>query len=80
MGPLRLLIADDHEIFRAGLRWLLEAQPGWQVVAEAANRREAIAKTTETRPMWHCWTSECPYLTALKQPMRFSGAAPGRKS
>jgi DNA-binding NarL/FixJ family response regulator len=50
MGSLRLLIADDHEIFRAGLRWLLEAQPGWQVVAEAANGREAVAKTTETRP------------------------------
>src|SRR5258707_3456169 len=54
MGSLRLLIADDHEIFRAGLRGLLEAQPGWQVVAEATNGREevakAAAKAAETRP------------------------------
>jgi len=50
VGSLRLLIADDHEIFRAGLRGLLEAQPGWQVVAEATNGREAVAKAAETRP------------------------------
>jgi DNA-binding NarL/FixJ family response regulator len=50
MGSLRLLIADDHEIFRAGLRWLLEFQPGWQVVAEATNGREAVAKAAETHP------------------------------
>src|SRR6266851_2309128 len=50
MGSLRLLIADDHEIFRAGLRWLLELQPGWQVVAEASNGREAVTKAAETRP------------------------------
>jgi DNA-binding NarL/FixJ family response regulator len=50
MGSLRLLIADDHEIFRAGLRWLLEVQPGWQVVAEACNGREAVTKAAETRP------------------------------
>ena len=50
MGSLRLLIADDHEIFRAGVRCLLENQPGWQVVAEAANGREAVAKAAKTRP------------------------------
>jgi DNA-binding NarL/FixJ family response regulator len=50
VGSLRLLIADDHEIFRAGLRGLLEVQPGWQVVAEATNGREAVAKAAETRP------------------------------
>jgi DNA-binding NarL/FixJ family response regulator len=50
MGSLRLLIADDHEIFRGGLRGLLEAQPGWQVVAEATNGREAVAKAAETCP------------------------------
>jgi DNA-binding NarL/FixJ family response regulator len=50
VGSLRLLIADDHEIFRAGLRALLEVQAGWQVVAEAANGREAVTKTAETRP------------------------------
>ncbi|HLZ90907.1 MAG TPA: response regulator transcription factor [Candidatus Acidoferrum sp.] len=50
MGSLRLLVADDHQIVRAGVRSLLEAEPGWQVVAEAADGREAVAKTAELRP------------------------------
>ena len=50
MGSLRLLIADDHEIFRAGVRCLLEDQPGWEVVAEAANGREAVGKAAKMRP------------------------------
>jgi len=50
VGSLRLLVADDHQIVRAGVRSLLEAEPGWQVVAEAADGREAVAKTAELRP------------------------------
>lgn len=50
MGALRLLVADDHQIVRAGVRSLLEAEPGWQVVAEAADGREAVAKTVALRP------------------------------
>jgi DNA-binding NarL/FixJ family response regulator len=46
----RILIADDHEIVRKGLRTLLEAHPGWQVCAEAADGRDAVAKSQETRP------------------------------
>ena len=34
---LRLLIADDHEVVRAGLRHILQARPEWEVVAEAAD-------------------------------------------
>jgi DNA-binding NarL/FixJ family response regulator len=37
MSKLDVLIADDHDIVRRGLRDLLERQPGWKVVAEAAN-------------------------------------------
>ena len=42
MEPIRLLVADDHEIVRKGIRSLLEAQPGWQVTAEASDGREAV--------------------------------------
>jgi DNA-binding NarL/FixJ family response regulator len=34
MVPIRLFLADDHEIVRYGLRTLLESQPGWTVVGE----------------------------------------------
>lgn len=46
----RILVADDHEMIRQGLRKVLEAQPGWVVCGEAANGREAVAKTKELQP------------------------------
>lgn len=42
MVPLRLFLADDHEIVRYGLRTLLESRPGWSVVGEAADGRDAV--------------------------------------
>lgn len=50
MDNLRLLVADDHEIVRRGLRSLLEAQPGWEVMAEASDGREAVEKARELKP------------------------------
>ncbi len=46
----RILIADDHEVVRAGLRALLSEQPNWQVVAEAADGKEAVAQVLKTAP------------------------------
>jgi DNA-binding NarL/FixJ family response regulator len=46
----RILIADDHEVVRSGLRLILEAHAGWQVVAEAADGKAAIDKALETKP------------------------------
>lgn len=46
----RILIADDHEVVRSGLRSILEAHPGWQVVAEAVDGKEAVVKSFETNP------------------------------
>jgi DNA-binding NarL/FixJ family response regulator len=50
MGALRLLLADDHEIVRKGLRSLIEAQPGWEVVGEASDGREAVEKAKQIKP------------------------------
>jgi two-component system nitrate/nitrite response regulator NarL len=41
-GSIRILLADDHRVLRAGLRLLLERQPGFEVVAEASDGRETI--------------------------------------
>ncbi len=46
----RILVADDHEIVRLGLRAILEARPGWKVVAEAADGKDAIAKALAVKP------------------------------
>ena len=40
--PIRILIADDHEVMRLGLRNLLESIPGWSVYADAATGTEAV--------------------------------------
>ena len=45
-----ILIADDHEVVRAGLRAILESHEGWEVVAEAVNGKEAIAKAVDSKP------------------------------
>jgi len=47
---IRLLLADDHAILRAGLRMLLEAQPDMAVVAEAADGEEAVRRAHATHP------------------------------
>jgi DNA-binding NarL/FixJ family response regulator len=50
MSAVRILIADDHDIVRKGLRMLLEEPPGWQVCGEARSGREAVEKATELKP------------------------------
>lgn len=47
---LRLLLADDNLAFRNGLKRLLEAQAGYEVVAEAMNGRDAVAQTLLHQP------------------------------
>ena len=42
-SPLRILIADDHEVVRNGFRHMLRLRPEWEICAEAANGREAVA-------------------------------------
>src|SRR5712664_2013852 len=47
---IRIVIADDHPIFRDGLRRLLEAEPDMKVVGEACDGREAVKLATEIKP------------------------------
>src|SRR6266567_8917089 len=48
--PARLVIADDHELARAGLRAMLTGQRGLELVGEAANGREALALCRRLQP------------------------------
>ena len=46
----RILIADDHDVVRSGIRRIIEDQPGWSVVAEATNGKDAVAQAMATKP------------------------------
>ena len=50
MGCFRILVADDHELVRRGIRVLLENHPGWEVSAEAKDGREAVERANELKP------------------------------
>jgi DNA-binding NarL/FixJ family response regulator len=50
MDELRILIADDHDLIRRGVRALLTARSGWQVVGEACNGADAVQKAISLRP------------------------------
>lgn len=48
--PLRILIADDHDVMREGTRAVIERQPGWEVCGIAGNGREAVAQAIQLQP------------------------------
>lgn len=48
--PVRILIADDHALFRDGLRRLLQAEPGFEVVGEASDGEALLPLARQTRP------------------------------
>jgi DNA-binding NarL/FixJ family response regulator len=62
----RILIVDDHEVVRLGLRAILEARPGWKVVAEAADGKQAIAKALATKPDIVIMDDSLPMITGVE--------------
>jgi len=50
MKPLRILVADDHDLMRRGIKTLLQTHAGWEVCGEAHTGREAVSQTEELKP------------------------------
>ena len=50
LTTVRIALADDHALVREGLRRIIEEQPGWEVVGEAADGREAVSQALELKP------------------------------
>ena len=48
--PVKILIADDHEVVRQGIRTILSARPEWEICGEAINGQEAIRLAGELHP------------------------------
>ena len=66
MAKLDVLVADDHDIVRRGLRDLIEKQPGWKVVGEATNGKEAVEKAKQLKPDVSILDISMPSLNGLE--------------
>jgi DNA-binding NarL/FixJ family response regulator len=79
MAPFRILLADDHEVVRTGLRALLEEQSGWEVVAEAVDGRDAVEKATKLKPDVVVIDIAMPSLNGLEAVRQIVKAVPNTK-
>ena len=76
MTPIRVVLADDHTLFRAGMRALLETLPDVQVVAEASDGREAVHMVKTTQPNVVLMDIAMPGLNGLEATKRLVKEVP----
>jgi len=76
-GPIRILIADDHEIVRKGLGVLLATEPGLKVVGEAQDGQEAVDKAASLKPDVVLMDLVMPRLDGIEATRRITEAHPG---
>jgi len=79
MPKLDVLVADDHEIVRRGLRDLLERQLGWKVVGEATNGREAVEKAKQLNPDVSILDISMPSLDGLEAARQIAASGSSTK-
>ena len=80
MVPMtRLLLCDDHAMFRQGLRSILESEEGFRVIGEAANGREAVRYALETRPDVVLMDIQMPELDGVAATKAILGEQPDTK-
>jgi DNA-binding NarL/FixJ family response regulator len=73
---VRILVADDHDIFRRGLKDLLTTHPGWEIVGEAKTGREAVAFAEQLQPDIVIMDISMPDLNGLDASHRIHKAFP----
>ena len=73
---LRILVADDHELVRRGIRGQLSARRGWIIVGEAMNGREAVEKASKLKPDVAIVDISMPDLDGLQATRQIREAAP----
>jgi len=73
---MRLLIVDDHEVVRQGIRSLLSNEAGFEVCGEAVDGLDALEKARQLRPDLIVMDVRCQGLTVLKQHDNYGTCSP----
>jgi DNA-binding NarL/FixJ family response regulator len=76
MSKLRILLADDHETVREGLRMIINAQADMEVIGEAGDGREAVARASELLPDIVVMDVSMPQLNGLKATEKLKAICP----
>jgi DNA-binding NarL/FixJ family response regulator len=76
MSNSRILLADDHEIVREGLRAMIEQQAGWEICGDAATGREAVAQAEKLKPDVVIMDIGMPELNGLEAARQIKKASP----
>lgn len=76
MPPTRILIADDHQLFRDGLKGLLQAAPDFEMIAEAADGQQALRLAAEHRPDVILMDIQMPGLNGIEATRRIIARQP----
>jgi two-component system, NarL family, nitrate/nitrite response regulator NarL len=79
MNPIRLLLADDHTLFRKGLASLLEKEPGFEVIGEAQDGAEAIRKAQADKPDLVLMDIHMPGVNGLEATRQITNALPATR-
>src|SRR6185437_11550793 len=74
--PIRILIADDHEVMRMGLRNLLQSVPGWSVYADAATGLEAVEAALLSSPDIIIMDITMPEMNGIEAAARIAAERP----
>ena len=72
-APIRVLIADDQDIVRAGLAMILDAQPGIEIVGQAADGRQAVTLARHLRPDVCLFDIRMPHLDGIEATRQLAG-------
>lgn len=76
MGPLKILVADDHDLMRRGLREILRTRMEWNVCAEAHTGKEAVAKAKSLRPDVAILDISMPEMNGIEAAKQIRGVSP----
>jgi DNA-binding NarL/FixJ family response regulator len=79
VAPIRVLIADDHALFRRGLGMVLKEEPGIELVGQASDGTEAVQMADEKRPDVVLMDIRMPKITGIEAARQIKKAVPSAK-